>query len=83
MAQRIHWSDDAKADIRAFDRITALRILNGLTRFISTGEGDVRALSGEFAGQLRLRLGDYRVIFTRSSEILHILRVRNRREAYR
>jgi mRNA-degrading endonuclease RelE of RelBE toxin-antitoxin system len=83
MARRISWSDEARADIRTLDRATAMRIFNGLYRFTLTGDGNVKALTGKFAGQLRLRLGDYRVIFTDSGEILHVVRVRNRREAYR
>jgi mRNA-degrading endonuclease RelE of RelBE toxin-antitoxin system len=55
----------------------------GCTDFALTGEGDLKTLSGKFAGQLRLRLGDYRVIFTADGEILHVLHVKHRREAYR
>ena len=67
----------------ALDRDTAMRIFNGLYRFILSGQGDVKTLSGMFAGQLRLRLGDYRVIFTSAGEILHVLQVKHRSEAYR
>jgi mRNA interferase RelE/StbE len=83
MARRIRWSDEARADIRALDRSTAMRIFDGLRRFALMGEGDVRVLTGEYEGQLRLRLGDYRVFFEASGEILHVLNVKHRREAYR
>ena|SRR5712692_5358696 len=44
MAKRIAWTDRARADVRAIDRQTAMRILHGLARFIQTEEGDVRRL---------------------------------------
>ena len=83
MARRIRWADEARADIRALDRATAMRIFDGLNRFAVTGKGDLKVLTGKYAGQLRLRLGEYRVFFMEPGEVLHILRVKHRREAYR
>ena len=34
MAERILWSTEARADIRAIDRETALRLLKALDRFV-------------------------------------------------
>jgi mRNA interferase RelE/StbE len=83
MARRIRWTDEARANIRSLDRVTAMRIFEGLDRFALTGEGDLKVLTGKYAGQLRLRLGDYRVLLAESGENLRILRVKHRREAYR
>jgi mRNA-degrading endonuclease RelE of RelBE toxin-antitoxin system len=83
MARSIRWSDEARVDIRALDRRTAMRIFDGLQRYTLTGEGDVRVLEGKYAGQLRLRLGDYRVFFALSGNMLRVLKVKHRREAYR
>ncbi len=55
----------------------------GFYRYSLTGIGDVKALQGIHKGKLRLRLGDYRVFFNAEGEILRILRVRHRSEAYR
>lgn len=82
-AWQIEWTVAARADIRGFDRPTAMRIFEGLHRFASTGEGDVKQLTGTFAGTLRLRIGDYRVFFTPEGRILRILAVKHRSEAYR
>ena len=60
-----------------------MRIFAALHRFAETGEGDVRKLRGE-SGDLRLRVGDYRVRFTEGPDgTLHIHVVRHRSEAYR
>ena len=80
---RIVWTDDARSDVRAIDRLTAMWIFDGLYRYSVTGIGDVKVLQGIHKGKLRLRLGDYRLFFNADGEILRILRVRHRSEAYR
>jgi mRNA-degrading endonuclease RelE of RelBE toxin-antitoxin system len=83
MAIKIDWSEQARADIRALDRTTAMSIFDGLLRYAQTGHGDVKALAAEFEGRLRLRLGDYRVLFSPIQDGLHIHAVKNRKDAYR
>jgi mRNA-degrading endonuclease RelE of RelBE toxin-antitoxin system len=83
MALSIEWTDEARADIRALDRTTAMRIFDGLYRYAVTGVGDVKTLQGKHAGKLRLRLGDHRVFFSSGGKLLRILAVKNRGEAYR
>jgi hypothetical protein len=55
---RIEWLDEARADVRALDQRTAMRMFEGILRFARTGAGDVVALHGDLAGAFRLRLGD-------------------------
>jgi len=80
---RIEWLDEAKADVRAVDRTIAMRLFEGILRFASTGSGDVNALHGDMAGAFRLRLGDYRVLFTLEDNAMRIFGVRHRSQAYR
>lgn len=75
--------DSARAELRAVDREQAPRILHSLSRFAATGEGDVRALTADWQGYFRLRVGDYRVIFAISLETIAIARVGHRGEVYR
>ncbi|HLJ48058.1 MAG TPA: type II toxin-antitoxin system RelE/ParE family toxin [Bryobacteraceae bacterium] len=76
------WTDRAKEQLRAIDREQALQILHTLTDYANSGLGDVKKLKG--SGDLRLRVGDYRVRFEKAGEDTYrILRVRHRREAYR
>jgi len=79
----IEWLDDAKADVRRLDRPTALRLFDGILHFARTGSGDVKALRGDMAGSFRLRLGDYRVLFTLEQNSMRIFGVRHRSQAYR
>jgi mRNA-degrading endonuclease RelE of RelBE toxin-antitoxin system len=83
MAKKIAWTAQAKADVRAIDRRTALRLLHGLARFALAEEGDVCRLQDVEPPEFRLRLGDYRVRFRQLNDSIEIVRVLHRSEAYR
>ena len=74
---------NVSTEIRAIDQPTALKILRTIDAYARSGEGPVRALSGKFEGLLRLRVGNYRVLFDETEEAVIIHRVRDRRNAYR
>lgn len=77
------WSPEARADLRAIDRETALQILYCLDRYLATRAGDVKKLKPPRT-DFRLRCGDYRLFFEPQGETaLEVTGVRNRREAYR
>ena len=77
------WPESARSELRAVDREYAMRILLALTRYAESGEGDIKALSGECAGYYRLRVGDFRVIFRIGPEEMAIVRIRHRSDVYR
>lgn len=79
----IEWLDQAAADVRAIDRATAIHLFEGILRFARTGAGDITALHGDMSGAFRLRLGDYRVLFTLAETTIRIFGVRHRSKAYR
>src|ERR1700691_2252058 len=83
MGKRIAWTDPAKADLRAIDQPTALRILHIVARYLATGEGDVKRLQDVELPEFRLRVGDYRVRFHDLGDSILVLAVKHRREAYR
>jgi mRNA-degrading endonuclease RelE of RelBE toxin-antitoxin system len=83
MSKKIVWSDRAKANLRAIEQATALRILHALARLIATGEGDVKRLHDIEPPEFRLRIGDYRIRFRDFDNSIEILSVKHRREAYR
>jgi mRNA interferase RelE/StbE len=77
------WPESARAELRTVDREFAVRILHALTAYGESGMGDVKALAGQWQGYFRLRVGDYRVIFTIAPDEVTIIRVRHRSEIYR
>lgn len=83
MAKGLVWTDQAKADIRAIAQQPALQVLKTLARFLKTGEGDTKRLRGVSPPLFRLRAQDYRVFFRDKGNSLQILRVLDRKQAYR
>ena len=61
--KKIIFKDQAKKDLRAIDRLTALHILHEIDQYSATGEGDVKRLQDIEPPELRLRVGEYRVRF--------------------
>jgi len=80
---RIDWLDEAKADVRRLDRATAMRVFDGILHYARTGGGNIEPLHGEMTGAFRLRLGDYRVLFSLQDDAMRIFGVRHRSQAYR
>ena len=77
------WSVEARADLRAIERTTALQILHCLDRYLTNRTGDVKKLRPPLRG-FRLRCSDYRIFFDQKDEnMISIIGVRHRREAYR
>jgi mRNA interferase RelE/StbE len=71
--------------MRKLDRTNQDRVIAALERFAANPDsGDVKALRGQ-ANLLRLRIGDYRVIFgfDPPARAIHIVRVAHRRDVYR
>ena len=83
MAKRVRWSTEARNDIRAIDRETALRLLKSLDRFLKSDAGNVKQLEGFDPPLYLLRVGAWRLIYRKQGvDAIEVVRVRNRREAY-
>lgn len=80
---RVHGHEEARADVRRLDQVTAMRIFEWVLHFARTGAGDVTRLHGDFSGNCRLRLGDWRVLFSLHENLKWISGVRHRSKAYR
>jgi mRNA interferase RelE/StbE len=79
---RFVWTDLAKEQLRAIDREQALAILHALTDYAEGGKGQIKKLKG--SGDLRLRVGDYRVRFeVADGGTYRILRFGHRKQVYR
>jgi len=79
----IEWTETALDDMAGLDKGIARRVKQSVERFAETGAGNVKRLQGIDPPEFRLRVGDYRVRFHQDNDTMRILRVRNRREAYR
>jgi hypothetical protein len=81
--KRVVLSAQAHADLVGLDRSVALRIIAAIDRLATTGAGNVRSLHGIHPPEFRLRVGDWRIRFHDHGDWIDVLRVRNRRDAYR
>jgi mRNA-degrading endonuclease RelE of RelBE toxin-antitoxin system len=81
--REVEWTGTALDDLAALDTGIARRVKQAVERFAGAGAGNVNRLQGIDPPEYRLRVGDYRVRFHVEDGIIQVLRVRNRREAYR
>ena len=79
----IEWTEMALGDLAALDKGAAQRVKQSIERFAQSGAGSVKRLQGIDPPEFRLRVGDYRVRFNQHHEAMLVLRILNRREAYR
>ena len=87
MAVRVEYSRQATRTLLAIDRPTARRIRSKVVQLASDPASlanTVRALRGQGEGLMRLRVGDWRVIYRidDSANRVLVLSIANRREVY-
>jgi mRNA-degrading endonuclease RelE of RelBE toxin-antitoxin system len=76
-------ASDILDELTRRDPVRARRIVQRITAYAATGQGDVRKLAG-MDGRWRLRVGDWRVIFIFDPPgSITVLTLSDRRDAYR
>jgi mRNA interferase RelE/StbE len=84
MTRRVEYSRDAVRTLSRIDRRTASRLRHKIDQLASEPEAlgnNVKGLKGE-PGLMRLRVGDWRVIFTADLVVLLVVRIAPRGSAY-
>jgi mRNA-degrading endonuclease RelE of RelBE toxin-antitoxin system len=80
---QIRWTDRALKDVARLDRRTRERIVVALERLAASRQGDIRRLHGGKSDILRLRVGEWRVLFSQEPELgILVQRVLPRGSAY-
>ena len=78
----VTFSARAARDLRKLDPQTSARIVTAIERYAESDVGEVKRITK--SGRLRLRVGDWRVFFTRRDDsALELDTILHRREAYR
>ncbi|MCI9101510.1 MAG: type II toxin-antitoxin system RelE/ParE family toxin [Lachnospiraceae bacterium] len=75
---KINYSKQSAKFLSKQDKITQKRIIEAINKLPN---GDVRKLQGRSG--YRLRVGNFRVIFDREGNILHIEEIDNRGQVYK
>jgi len=70
-------------DLKNLDKAVARRIINELEEALSSDPDCGEALTGQFKGLFKLRIGEYRVVYSKKLGGVLVLRIRNRNKAYR
>jgi len=80
---QVQWTKRALRATAKLDRPTRERIVESVGRLATTGQGDVKRLKGEHRGLLRLRVGGWRVFFSKAEDRLLVIHaIRPRGDAY-
>ncbi|MCX6676793.1 MAG: type II toxin-antitoxin system RelE/ParE family toxin [Methanothrix sp.] len=82
MAYRIEYKSSVFRDLKHLDKNVAKRIAKELRDSLSSDPNCGEPLSGQFKGLLKLRVGDYRVIYSKTKEGVLILRIGHRSVVY-
>jgi len=83
LAYEITYKSSVVKDLNRLEKGTIKRILRSIDRDLASDPGKGIPLAGQFKGLFRYRIGEYRVIFTKTSDTLIILRIAHRSKAYR
>ncbi|MEA3033833.1 MAG: mRNA interferase RelE/StbE [Sphingomonadales bacterium] len=84
MSKRVEYSSSAQKTLRRIDRASARRIRDKVRILAEDPDSlanNVKALKGE-AGLMRLRIGDWRVIYTENRVVLLVVKVASRGSVY-
>lgn len=79
----IEYKSSVAHDLKKLDKNTAKRILARLEGSLSEDPNLGMPLTGQFKGLFRYRIGDYRVIYTKTQEGVLILRIGHRSKVYK
>ena len=81
---KIEWTEGAVTDLGKLDRQVVQRILRKLDWFSKNLARVVpEPLSGEFKGTYKLRVGDWRVMYTVEGDAMIIQSIGHRKEIYK
>lgn len=80
MAFEIQYKRSVVKDLRNLDKVEAKRVIDKLEKELKTDPDAGEQLKGKFAGLLRLRVGDYRVIYARTKDGVLVLLIAHRKD---
>lgn len=82
MASNVSYKKSVVRDLKNLDRGEAKRVINKLERELRKDPDAGEQLKGKFAGLSWLRVGDYRVIYTRTKDGVLVLLIAHRKDVY-
>jgi len=83
LSYKIEYKSSVVRDLKKLDKSVAGRILDQLEMNLSENPDGSQPLTGQFKGLFKYRIGDYRIIYTRTVEGILVLRIGHRSKVYR
>jgi len=83
LACRIEYKSSVAHDLKNLDKAVAKRVIKELEETLSCNPDGGEALTGQFKGLFKLRIGEYQVVYSKKQGGVLVLRIRNRSKAYR
>jgi len=83
LAFNITYKKSVIKDISRLGKKEARRIIDKIEKDLSDDAESYPVLKGDFAGLRKMRVGDYRIVFTIIDNNVLVLRVGHRREIYK
>jgi len=81
---KVEWTKNAIEDLEKLDTPIVKRILNKISWFSQNFENITpEPLSGDLVGTFKIRIGDWRIIYTFESGVIVIQAIGHRKEVYR
>ena len=81
---KVEWEKEALDDLKKIDKPIVKRILNKISWFSQHFDNIIpEPLSGDMTGLFKIRVGDWRVVYTIKDEVIVIQAVGHRREIYK
>ena len=83
MVYKVSYKASVEKDLRRIDKQIVARLLRKLEAELSKDPSKGERLKGEFEGLFKYRIGDYRIIHTRTADGVLVLRISHRKDVYR
>ena len=82
MPPEVEYKESVERDLRKIDKKQIPRILDKIEAVLSDNPNAGEALKGQYKGLFKLRVGDYRVMYTKTKKGVLVVRIRHRGKAY-
>jgi len=83
LAPEIEYKASVRKDLKNIDKSEAHRILNKIEKELRLDANAGEPLKGPYKGLWKLRIGEYRVVYTKTEKSVIILRIRHRGKVYK
>jgi len=84
LAKKVEWTEASLDDLQKLDKPIISRILKKISWFSENFDNVTpEALTGDLSGAFKLRIGDWRVVYTIEKDLVLIHAIGHRREIYK